>query len=159
MAPRFSYGNATVDCGGALNGIGVRPCINAGLVRGQSKNSSLRRFLFRLRSRFSFHYAYCKSSFNLLLEIFSAEHPVRLGSWPDSLKQLWLDVPPKQFPVSGLPLSGFPPKPKIIFVWFNQWVPLPEPVARVAAPAVIGRTIRGVGTNGVELDVPITGEE
>jgi hypothetical protein len=60
------------------------------------KNFSLRRFLFRLRSRFSFHYAYCKSSFNLLLEIFSAKHPVRLGGLPDSLKQLWLDVHPKQ---------------------------------------------------------------
>jgi hypothetical protein len=78
-----------------------------GLVRGQSKNSSLRRFLFRLRSRFSFHYAYYKSSFNLLLEILSAKHPVRLGGLPDSLKQLRVDVYPKQVPVQSLPLSGF----------------------------------------------------
>jgi hypothetical protein len=68
-------------------------------------------------------------------------------------------VPPKQFPVQSLPLNGFPPKPEIIFVRINQWVELPEPVARVAAPAVIGRIIREVSTNGVDLNVPITGEE
>jgi hypothetical protein len=62
-----------------------------------------------------------------LLEILSAKHPVRLGGLPDSLKQFWLDVPPKQFPVQSLLLSGFPPKPEIIFVQVNQWVDLPLP--------------------------------
>ena len=72
----------------------------------------------------------------LLLEILSAKHPVRLGSLPDSLKQLWLDVPPKQFPVSSLPLSGFPPKPEIIFVWVNQ-------VGRVARARCMGSCSSG----------------
>src|ERR687896_2218408 len=100
--------------------LGSLPLQAPGLVRGQSKSSSLRRFLFRLRSRFSFHYAYFKSSFNLLLEILSAKHPVRLGGLPDSLKQLWLEVHPTQFPVPSLPLSGFPPKPEMIFMRVNQ---------------------------------------
>jgi hypothetical protein len=69
------YGNPWPETGGF--GRGANRCAFF-VVRGQSKNSSLRRFLFRLRSRFSFHYAYCKSSFNLFLEILSAEHPVRL---------------------------------------------------------------------------------
>jgi hypothetical protein len=73
-----------------------------------------------------------------LLEILSAKHPVRLGGLPDSLKQLWIDVHPKQVPVNRLPLSGFPPKPEIIFVWVNQWVPLPERVTMVAAPESAG---------------------
>jgi hypothetical protein len=77
------------------------------------------------RSRFLFRYAYCKSGFNLFLETLSAKHSVCLGGLPDGLKQLRIDVRPKQFAVNSLPLSGFRPKPEIIFVWLNQRVPLP----------------------------------
>jgi hypothetical protein len=41
----------------------------------------------------------------------------------------------------------------------NQLVALPERVTSISAPAVIGRTLRDVGTHGVELNVPVTGEE
>jgi hypothetical protein len=77
----------------------------------------------------------------------------------DSPKQLRIDVHPKQVPVNRLPLSGFCPQPEIIFVRLNQRVWLVERVTMVTAPAVIGRTLRDVGTNGVELNVPVTGEE
>ena len=95
----------------------------------------------------------------MLLEIVGAEDTIRLGSLSDSPKQLRIDVHPKQVPVNRLPLSGFSPKPEIIFVRLNQRVWRAERVTMVAAPAVIGRTIREVGTNGVELNVPVTGEE
>jgi hypothetical protein len=111
------------------------------------------------RSRFSFRYAYCKSGFNLLLEIVGTEDTIRLGGLSDSPKQLRIDVHPKQVPVNRLPLSGFCPQPEIIFVRLNQRVWLAERVTMVAAPAVIGRTLRDVGTNGVELNVPVTDEE
>jgi hypothetical protein len=94
-----------------------------------------------------------------LLEIVGAEDTIRLGGLSDSPKQFWIDVHPKQVPVNRLPLSGFCPQPEIIFVRLNQRVWLAERVARVAAPAVIGRTLPDVGTNGVELNVPVTGEE
>jgi hypothetical protein len=68
-------------------------------------------------------------------------------------------VYPKQIPVHRLSHSGFCRKPQIIFVRLNEVVPLPERVARIAAPAVIGRTLGDVGTHRVELDVPVTGEK
>jgi hypothetical protein len=70
----------------------------------QSKNSYLSQATFSLpRSRFSFRYAYCKSGFNLLLEIVGTEDTIRLGGLSDSPKQLRIDVHPKQVPVRICP--------------------------------------------------------
>src|SRR5919109_5439859 len=74
-------------------------------VRGQSKNSPF-------TSCFpSFAVPVCvsgwigKSRFNLFLKQLRTKYSVGLRGLPDSLQHLWVDVCPKQFPVSGLPLS------------------------------------------------------
>ena len=48
-------------------------------------------------------------------EIIGAKHPVRLGGLTDALKDLGVDVHPKQISVRGLVLGGLPTKPEIIF--------------------------------------------